>query len=120
MAEYLATLGCVERCCRDKIGEPLVVEDGIIEEIYRKNQYYSIIQQTYQMVHKGNYVEYYSSQLDVQEPTDISKQPIRASYLGHVTGYQPIRDQYFMVRSVPVDVSMVCRKIYTNHYRLVT
>ena len=30
-----------------------------------------------------------------------SKQPIRSRYLGHVTGYQPIRDQYFMVRSVP-------------------
>eukprot|EP00116_Pleurobrachia_bachei_P009460 sb/3469722/ len=29
------------------------------------------------------------------EPTDTSKQPIRTRYLGHVTGYQPIRDQYF-------------------------
>ena len=36
-----------------------------------------------------------------QEPTDISKQPIRTRYLGHVTGYQPIRDQYFLIRSVP-------------------
>eukprot|EP00116_Pleurobrachia_bachei_P019047 sb/3479309/ len=24
-----------------------------------------------------------------------SKQPIRTRYLGHVTGYQPVRDQYF-------------------------
>eukprot|EP00116_Pleurobrachia_bachei_P005206 sb/3465468/ len=31
----------------------------------------------------------------IQEPTDTSKQPIRTLYLGHVTGYQPIRDQYF-------------------------
>eukprot|EP00116_Pleurobrachia_bachei_P001262 sb/3461524/ len=31
-----------------------------------------------------------------------SKQPIRTRYLGHVTGYQPIRDQYFLIRSVPV------------------
>eukprot|EP00116_Pleurobrachia_bachei_P016983 sb/3477245/ len=30
----------------------------------------------------------------LQEPTEISKQPIRTRYLGHVTGYQPIRDQY--------------------------
>ena len=37
----------------------------------------------------------------VQEPTEPSKQPIRARYLGHVTGYQPIRDQYFLVRSFP-------------------
>eukprot|EP00116_Pleurobrachia_bachei_P013503 sb/3473765/ len=36
-----------------------------------------------------------------QEPTRSSKQPIRARYLGHVTGYQPIRDQYFLIRSVP-------------------
>ena len=27
--------------------------------------------------------------------------PIRTSYLGHVTGYQPIRDQYFLIPSVP-------------------
>ena len=37
----------------------------------------------------------------IEEPTESSKQPIRARYLGHVTGYQPIRDQYFLVRSVP-------------------
>eukprot|EP00116_Pleurobrachia_bachei_P014629 sb/3474891/ len=30
----------------------------------------------------------------IHEPTDTSKQPIRTRYLGHVTGYQPIRDQY--------------------------
>ena len=30
-----------------------------------------------------------------------SKQPIRTRYFDHVTGYQPIGDQYFMVRSVP-------------------
>eukprot|EP00116_Pleurobrachia_bachei_P018154 sb/3478416/ len=37
-----------------------------------------------------------------QEPTDTSKQPNRTRYLGHVTGYQPIRDQYFLIWSVPV------------------
>eukprot|EP00116_Pleurobrachia_bachei_P015440 sb/3475702/ len=37
-----------------------------------------------------------------QEPTDTSKQPIRNRYLGHVTCYQPIKDQYFLIRSVPV------------------
>eukprot|EP00116_Pleurobrachia_bachei_P010546 sb/3470808/ len=31
----------------------------------------------------------------LQEPTGTSKQPIRARNLDHVTGYQPIRDQYF-------------------------
>ena len=34
----------------------------------------------------------------IQEPTKSSKQPIRTRYLGHVTGYQPIRD---LNRSVP-------------------
>eukprot|EP00116_Pleurobrachia_bachei_P018321 sb/3478583/ len=33
--------------------------------------------------------------------TQTSKQPIRSRYLGHVTGYQPIRDHYFLIRSVP-------------------
>eukprot|EP00116_Pleurobrachia_bachei_P008185 sb/3468447/ len=36
-----------------------------------------------------------------QQPTEISKQPIRTRYLGHVTGYQPIRDQYFQIGYVP-------------------
>eukprot|EP00116_Pleurobrachia_bachei_P012356 sb/3472618/ len=36
-----------------------------------------------------------------QEPTETSKQPIRTRYLGHVTTDQPIRDQYFLIRSVP-------------------
>ena len=36
-----------------------------------------------------------------QQPTESSKQPIRALYIGHLTGYQPIRNQYFLVRSVP-------------------
>eukprot|EP00116_Pleurobrachia_bachei_P015443 sb/3475705/ len=32
-----------------------------------------------------------------QEPTETSKLITR--YLGHVTGYLPIRDQYFLIRS---------------------
>eukprot|EP00116_Pleurobrachia_bachei_P011469 sb/3471731/ len=31
----------------------------------------------------------------------LSKQPNRTRFLGHMTGYQPIRDQYFLIRSVP-------------------
>eukprot|EP00116_Pleurobrachia_bachei_P013614 sb/3473876/ len=42
------------------------------------------------------------SSLTHQEPTESSKQPIRTRYLGHVTGYQPIRNHYFLIRSVPV------------------
>ena len=30
-----------------------------------------------------------------------SKQLIRTRYLGHVTIYQPIRDQHFLIRAVP-------------------
>ena len=36
-----------------------------------------------------------------QESTKSSKQPIRTRYSGHVTSYQPIRDQYFLICSVP-------------------
>ena len=36
-----------------------------------------------------------------QQRTGPSKQPIRILYLSHVTSYQPIRDQYFLVQSVP-------------------
>eukprot|EP00116_Pleurobrachia_bachei_P001908 sb/3462170/ len=43
-----------------------------------------------------------------QEPTVASKQPIRTRYL---VGYQPIRDQYFLIRSVPV-VSPIDLVIY--------
>eukprot|EP00116_Pleurobrachia_bachei_P015766 sb/3476028/ len=32
---------------------------------------------------------------------DTSKQPIRTRCSGHMTGSQPIRDQYFLIRSVP-------------------
>eukprot|EP00116_Pleurobrachia_bachei_P005366 sb/3465628/ len=44
-----------------------------------------------------------SYQLNNQEPTDTSKQPVTTRCLGHVTGYQPFRDQYFLIRSVPAD-----------------
>ena len=37
----------------------------------------------------------------VQQLNRPSKLPIRTRYLGHVTGYQPIRDQHFLIRSVP-------------------
>eukprot|EP00116_Pleurobrachia_bachei_P006988 sb/3467250/ len=47
-------------------------------------------------------LEYGISDRSEQEPTDSSKQPIRTRNLGHVTGYQPIRDQYFLIQSVLV------------------
>eukprot|EP00116_Pleurobrachia_bachei_P010549 sb/3470811/ len=34
-----------------------------------------------------------------QEPTETSKQRIRTRYLGHVTGFPPIRDRYFLIGS---------------------
>ena len=38
-------------------------------------------------------------QTDFMQTTFMYKQPIRTRYLGHVTGNQPIRDQYFLVWS---------------------
>eukprot|EP00116_Pleurobrachia_bachei_P014955 sb/3475217/ len=49
--------------------------------------------------------EFSKENISLQEPTHTSKQPIRTRYLGHVTGYQPIRDQYFLIRSVPEDMT---------------
>eukprot|EP00116_Pleurobrachia_bachei_P002571 sb/3462833/ len=42
-----------------------------------------------------------------QELIEISKQPIRTHYLGLVTGYQPTRDQCFLIWSVP-DPNILC------------
>eukprot|EP00116_Pleurobrachia_bachei_P004247 sb/3464509/ len=42
-----------------------------------------------------------SQRSTLEEPTETSKQPIKTRYLCHMTGYQPIRDQFFMTRSVP-------------------
>eukprot|EP00116_Pleurobrachia_bachei_P017697 sb/3477959/ len=54
----------------------------------------------------------------VWEPTETSKQPIRARYLGHVTGYQPIRDQYFLIRSIPGDNTTGSKEIFENHSQI--
>eukprot|EP00116_Pleurobrachia_bachei_P015944 sb/3476206/ len=48
-----------------------------------------------------------------QEPTETSKRPIRTRYLGHLTSYQPIRDQYFLIRSVPRTIP---RAVYADVY----
>eukprot|EP00116_Pleurobrachia_bachei_P003253 sb/3463515/ len=59
---------------------------------------------------------------NTQEPTDTSKQPIRTRYLalGHVTGYQPIRDQYFFIRSVPDNCLPVVCYVLTPFYKCFT
>eukprot|EP00116_Pleurobrachia_bachei_P012483 sb/3472745/ len=50
-----------------------------------------------------------------QEPTETSKQPIRTRYLGHVTGYQPIRDQYFLIRSTTLQcIVLILHSIHTH------
>eukprot|EP00116_Pleurobrachia_bachei_P013381 sb/3473643/ len=37
----------------------------------------------------------------MSQQTPRGNRPIRTRYLGHVIGYEPIRDQYFLIRSVP-------------------
>eukprot|EP00116_Pleurobrachia_bachei_P004426 sb/3464688/ len=49
------------------------------------------------------------------EPSDTSKKLITTRYLGHVTGYQPIRDQYFLIRSVP---DLTLKRSYLNDINL--
>eukprot|EP00116_Pleurobrachia_bachei_P010995 sb/3471257/ len=43
-----------------------------------------------------------------QEPTETSKHIIRTRCLGHVTGFQPIRDQYILIRPVPALAPTCC------------
>eukprot|EP00116_Pleurobrachia_bachei_P012849 sb/3473111/ len=64
-----------------------------------------------------------------QEQTDTSKQPIKTRYLGHVTGCQPIRDQYYLIYfrgpqhlvmmgltvTVTVTQETLCDTTTTNH-----
>eukprot|EP00116_Pleurobrachia_bachei_P007836 sb/3468098/ len=52
----------------------------------------------------------------MMKPTETSKQPIKTRYLGHVTVYQPIRDQYFLIRSVPtIHLSTIGRSRTRHH-----
>eukprot|EP00116_Pleurobrachia_bachei_P017033 sb/3477295/ len=50
--------------------------------------------------------------------TDTRKQPIRTRYLGHLTGYQPIRDQFPLIRPVPAvyqdDYNILKARFYTT------
>ena len=42
---------------------------------------------------------------------EVSNQPIRTRYLGHETGYQPFKDQYFLVFTHLITV-----RVYHQHY----
>ena len=55
------------------------------------------------MVETGNRVYRVLTLWGNQQPTGPSKQPIRNRYLGHVTGDQPIRDQYFLILTDPLE-----------------
>eukprot|EP00116_Pleurobrachia_bachei_P001857 sb/3462119/ len=51
-----------------------------------------------------------------QYPTlNRPKQPIRTRYLGEVTGYQPVRDQYFLIRSVPISTLWSTKRVMEGH-----
>eukprot|EP00116_Pleurobrachia_bachei_P006184 sb/3466446/ len=50
-----------------------------------------------------------------QEPTETSRQPIRTRYLGHVTGYQPIRGQYFLNWSRQLIHLHVFKNVYLSN-----
>eukprot|EP00116_Pleurobrachia_bachei_P014708 sb/3474970/ len=53
------------------------------------------------------------------EPTKTSKQPIRTRYLGHVTGYQPIRDQSVVginIRNVMYNMIEISKQLIRTRY----
>eukprot|EP00116_Pleurobrachia_bachei_P007808 sb/3468070/ len=51
-----------------------------------------------------------------RELTETSKQPLRTRYLGHMTGYQPIRNQYVFPDSVPSDPYLVTPDLVTPRF----
>ena len=55
-----------------------------------------------------------------QQSTESSRPSIRIRYLGHVTGYQPIRGQYFMILSgfvSPVELlTPIMNWLLSNHW----
>eukprot|EP00116_Pleurobrachia_bachei_P003538 sb/3463800/ len=53
-----------------------------------------------------------------QKPTETSKHSIRTRYLCHVTGYQPFRDQFFLIRSVPENAVPVTDEKEIINYKL--
>eukprot|EP00116_Pleurobrachia_bachei_P008075 sb/3468337/ len=48
------------------------------------------------------------------EPTEINKQPFKNRYLGHVVGYQPIREQYFLLQLPEIAEMLLCLKCRTS------
>eukprot|EP00116_Pleurobrachia_bachei_P008999 sb/3469261/ len=63
---------------------------GLIEFVLDISDYFS----------GGEYFPLKNLEILSWEPTETSKQPIRTRYLGLVTGYQPIRDQYFLMNNL--------------------
>eukprot|EP00116_Pleurobrachia_bachei_P005557 sb/3465819/ len=81
-------------------------------------------QEVHRVFSKGHCAGLLIDSILIYLPTETSKQPIRTRYLGHVTGYQPIRDQYFLIRSIdsiliylPTETSkQPIRTRYLGHY----
>eukprot|EP00116_Pleurobrachia_bachei_P004577 sb/3464839/ len=71
---------------------------------------------TYKNPSSSLYISYTfgDGELDI-EITETSKQPIRTRYLGHVTSYQPIRDQYLVGIGI---VIYVCLTNYSPENQL--
>ena len=44
-----------------------------------------------------------------QTKVSWNQSEVRTRYLGHVNDYQPIRDQYILIRSVPARLVGLCR-----------
>eukprot|EP00116_Pleurobrachia_bachei_P002893 sb/3463155/ len=55
-----------------------------------------------------------------QKPTEASKQQITTRYLGHVTGYRPVKDRYFLIRSGQKPTEASKQQITTRYLGHVT
>ena len=74
-----------------KVERNLVIKSGVVNRLNKEMQMYNreakVGEAKLQQMKDEGKDEYEIKQM-------VRKQPIRTRYLGHVNGYQPIRDQY--------------------------
>eukprot|EP00116_Pleurobrachia_bachei_P009700 sb/3469962/ len=108
--EFLSLLETVFSDKSDSVREAFRVLDMRCEDEVNRKDFVKRLRELNVGISKG----------EIQEPTEPSKQPIRARYLGHVTGYQPIRDQYLLIRSVPGEAEAIFTELDKDEKGTVT
>eukprot|EP00116_Pleurobrachia_bachei_P011707 sb/3471969/ len=84
-----------QRCQSVLVKHTKIEREGNSLREIEKHVVVFVVCQSVSQVQRGTYNNISVSVCCVKEPTKTSKQPTKTRYLGHVTGYQPIRDQCF-------------------------